>query len=224
MPNYKNYDKDDAKKSLKSADREKAAENGLPRSTFDSFGSKASEYEDDHRSRKNRARRRLPIAVDIIIAVLLLAITAAVIAGGYFALRYFTIDYDSVKIEYSVLVENQNVKQYADLAGKHLYMDSDSNMIYMGKVKSVDIYEADGAAVIKVEFEAKYKAEEGYFAENYKIAVSKKADIRTDSIKISGKIVELKRIGKIKKSFANIISVKNNVSVLFKEGIADGTK
>jgi hypothetical protein len=156
--------------------------------------------------------------VDIIIAILLLAIVAAVIMGGYFALRYFTIDYDSVNIEYSILVESDNVKQYADLAGKHIYMDVDGNTLYMGKISEVDIYENDGAVVVTVEFEAKYKSEEGYFAEDYKIAVSKKLDVRTDSMKISGKIVELQKRGDVRKS-AGTVTVGNNLRIFHREVI-----
>ena len=222
MPKYKNYDKDNAKKSLKSADREKIAEGGLLHGAFEGFGglgSSVKEEDIDYRYRKSKARRRLPIAVDIIIALLLLAITVAIIGGGYFALRYFTIDYESVNVEYSILVEQENVKKYADLSGKHLYMDVDSNTLYMGKVKSVDIYEADGAAVITVEFEAKYKSEQGYFADDYKIAVGKKLDVRTDSVKISGKIVELERLGRSKRSASSTITVGSGISVLYKEGI-----
>lgn len=218
MPKFKNYDNSDEKKSLKNADREKITESGMQNNAFDVFGNKEKDNYYDYRTRKNKARRRLPIAVDIIIAILLLAIVVAVIMGGYFALRYFTIDYDSVNIEYSILVESDNVKQYADLAGKHIYMDVDGNTLYMGKISEVDIYENDGAVVVTVEFEAKYKSEEGYFAEDYKIAVSKKLDVRTDSMKISGKIVELQKRGDVRKS-AGTVTVGNNLRIFHREVI-----
>lgn len=216
MPKYKNYDRDDAKKSLKSADREKISEGGSQHVAIDVFAGRAKEIST---KKTNKARKRLPIAVDIIIAILLLAIVAAVITGAYFALRYFTIDYDSVSIEYSILVEGDGVKQYEGLTGKHLYMDEDANTLYMGRVSDVKIYEADGAAVITVTLEAKYKAEEGYFADDCKIAVGKKLDVRTESLKISGKIVELERLSDAKRS-AGVMTFQSFGGFLSKEGIS----
>ncbi len=199
MSKYKNYDWDNSKRNLKKADREKNNDNvHLGADTL--FGkNEAFSY------KKIKARRRLPLAVDIILAVLLLAITFGIVAGAYYGYRYFTVDYESVTIEYIILAKTDNAKAYSDIVGKHIYKDEDKNTLYLGKITGADVYGADGEVAIKVQLDANYKTEEGYFAENFKISVGKSVKVRTESFNISGEIVELKKITKTKKSSSGAV-------------------
>ncbi len=199
MSKYKNYDWDNSKRKLKKADREKNNDN-IHLGADLLFGKN-----DALAYKKNKARRRLPLAVDIIIAILLLAIAIGIVVGAYFGFRYFTVDYESVTIEYTILAKTDNAKAYSDIVGKHIYKDEDKNTLYMGKITSADVYSADGEVVIKVQLDANYKSEEGYFAENFKISVGKSIKVRTESFNINGEIVELKKITKPKKTYSGAL-------------------
>ena len=135
MSKYQDYERDNSKKNQKKAENEKP--NDVTHLGSDLLFGKNDAYA----YKKNKARRRLPLAVDIIIAVLLLAIAAGIFAGAYYGFRYFTVDYESVTIEYTILVKTDNVKAYSDIVGKHIYKDEDKNTLYMGKITSVDVYD-----------------------------------------------------------------------------------
>ena len=189
MPKYKNYGQDERKKDLKSADADKNNDNGIQHINSDLIMSGAgTAYA---QKKKNTARKKLPLAVDIIIAVLMLAIALGAVGGAYFAFRYFTVDYESVSVEYTMLVKDSDVSSYTGLVNKHIYMDKEGNTIYFGKINAVEIYEEDGSALLTVALTAKYRSEDGYYADNSKIAVGNTYNVRTDTKKISGTVVEL---------------------------------
>ena len=205
MPKYKNYSKDDINADLKSADSEKNPESALPHLNSDLFGSRAKAA--SAFKPKKVARKKLPLAVDIIISLLMIAIALGVVGGTYFLFRYFTVDYESVNVEYTLLVESADAESYSGVLNKHVYMDVDGNTVYFGKIVSVEVYEEQGAVLLNVALSAKYKSEEGYFADNSKIAVGSSYNLRTETVKINGTVVEL-----VKKSSPKKVNTIFNIS------------
>lgn len=189
MPKYKNYSKEDRNSDLKSVDAEKNSDGSLLHLNSEIFASRAKAA--TAFKPKKVARKKMPIAVDIIISILMIAIALGVVGGTYFLFRYFTVDYESVSIEYTLLVENADTESYGGILNKHVYMDVDGNTVYFGKIIGVETYEKDGAVLLNIALNAKYKSEEGYFAENSKISVGSSYSLRTDSKNISGTLVDL---------------------------------
>jgi hypothetical protein len=204
MPKYKNYSSGDRNLDLKSADAEKSSESNLQHLNSELFGSKARAV--TVKKPKDPARKKLPLAVDIIISILMVAIAVGVLVGTYFLFRYFTVDYESVSVEYTLLVEDADTESYSGVLNKHVYMDVDGNTVYCGKIIAVESYEKQGAVVLNIALSAKYKSEEGYFADDSKIAVGKSYNLRTDEKNVSGTIVELVK----KSSPKKVKSLLNN--------------
>lgn len=198
MPKYKNYSKNGMNADLKNADSEKNTENGVQHLNAELFLPKAR-VATTHK-KKDGARKKLPIAVDIIISILMIAIAIGVFAGTYYLYRYFTVDYENVTVEYKLLIENTDTESYSGVLNKHVYMDIEGNTVYFGKIIGIDAYEGQNAVILKIALNAKFKAEEGYFAGNSKIAVGSSYNLRTESKAISGVIVELEKKSAPKKA------------------------
>lgn len=188
MPDIKNYDNDN--KDLKGADSEKSSGTILQFSGIDL--SKARKGEDNSLKGKPTARKRLPIAIDIIIALLFVALFAGVIAGAYFAFRSFARDYESVNVEYTILVPSADESALASVAAQSLYMDKDGSVEYFGKVKSATYSSENEAWLVTVLATVSYKEGEGYSVSKNRLAVGQSLSLRTESgTKLSGKVVEL---------------------------------
>lgn len=188
MPDIKNYDNDN--KDLKGADSEKSSGTILQFSGIDL--SKARKGEDNALKGKPTARKRLPIAIDIIVALLFVAIFAGVIVGAYFAFRSFARDYESVNVEYTVLVPSDDESALASVASQSLYMDKDGSVEYFGKVKSAVYSPENGAWLVTVSATVSYKDGEGYSVGKNRLAVGQSLSLRTESgTKLSGTVVEL---------------------------------
>lgn len=187
MPDIKNYDN---KKDLKGADAEKSSGTVLQFSGIDL--SKAKKGEENTLRGKQTARKRLPIAVDIIIAILFVALFAGVITGAYFAFRSFARDYESVNVEYTVLVPSEDESALASVTSRALYMDIDGSVEYFGKVKEAKYSPENGAWLVTVSATVRYRDGEGYSVGEKRLAVGQSLILRTENgISISGTVVEL---------------------------------
>lgn len=199
MPEYKNYDQGESLRNLKSADAEK------------SFGSSATPQVESLSAKMNEltkpsrfsARRRLPVIVDIIIGILMLAIAAGIIVGAVFLFQYYTDDYESIELTYTFISPcEEDLQSYRTMRNKELYREENGNTLYFGKVTSVEVLKEgspDGSNLLVVEVEAnvKYKKGEGYSVGDCRIAVGSEYTLRSEYRLITGTIVELAELSRL---------------------------
>ena len=92
-----------------------------------------------------------------------------------------------------------NLSVYRTMKNEDLYLDTEDNTYYFGKVKNVAVYKPEdkndpnNKLVLTVRINAKYKSDEGYSSGDNKIAVGSKYILRCESTIVSGVIVELKQ-------------------------------
>ena len=190
MPDIKNYDKIETEKDLKRADAEKS---GATVSQLASISlKKARKGENTGFKSKRVARKRLPIVVDIIIALLFVAIFAGLIVGAFYAFRIFAVDFESVNVEYTVFVPNEQYENYAGIEHQIVYFENEDNgsVEYFGKVKSVSAH-SDGV-LISVAATVSYREGDGYSIGEHRLAVGKSFDLRTEyGLGFSGTVVDI---------------------------------
>ena len=190
MPDIKNYDKNATEKDLKHADAEKSGAT-VSQLAGISLG-KAKKSDDNGFKVRQTARKRLPIVVDIIIAILFVALFAVVIVGAYVALRNFAVDFESVNVQYTMLVSAENAEEYVGLEGQPLYLDVDGSVEFFGKIKSVQASEKNGGVLVVVDSTIRYKEGDGYSIGDTKLAVGQEYVLRTQGGKtLEGVVVEL---------------------------------
>ena len=190
MPDIKNYNKNETEKDLKRADAEKSG--GAVSQLAGISLNKARRSDDAGFKVRKTARKRLPIVVDIIIAILFVALFAGAIVGAYFAFRAFAVDFESVNAEYTMLVLADNPADFAGLEEQALYLDVDGSVEFFGKIKSVQASEKNGGVIIVVNATVRYKEGEGYSIGESRLAVGQEYTLRTQGGKsICGTVVEL---------------------------------
>ena len=183
MPDIRNYDNNN---DLKRADAVKASstvvnplENALAKTRR-----AAREITPNIRS----ARKRLPVVVDIILALLIVAMIGASVVGAYYIFKYFTVDYDAVEIEYTLLVENPDTGK---LKNEIVYCEIDGNTLAFGKVKST-VTDGKGRMLVTVSTTVKYKYDEGYFLGDERLAHGSVYTLRTEQgVSFEGTVVEI---------------------------------
>lgn len=146
-----------------------------------------------------KKKNKFPLALDIIIAVLAIALVAGAIFGAYFTFVYFSDDSDTATVEYTLLAERDESGVVAK--GKDIYIDSGSNSYYIGSIvdikENVSVENSDKEYVaIRVRVDLEYRAKEGYSTHDIKIAVGGDLTVRTDTKTYSGTVIELVRIEK----------------------------
>ena len=122
-------------------------------------------------------KRNIPLALDIIIALSVVIVVAALIVGAYFVLSYYTIGYKNVSIEYTVVVESDDIADDFDassLEGSVVFCDEYGNTQCFGKVSDASVKisaKGEKQIVFSINSDAKYKKGEGYFVEDHEVAV-----------------------------------------------------
>ena len=184
MPDIRNYDKNNT--DLKHADAEKAGGTMVnPLGTaFAKTRRAARETVPSIRS----ARKRLPIVVDIILALLMIAMIGASVVGAYYIFKYFTVDYDAVEVEYTVLIEPAVTGK---LKNEVVYCEIDGSTFVFGKVISA-VNDEQGRTLLTVAATVKYKADEGYFLGDVRLAHGSVFELRTEQgAPLHGTVVEI---------------------------------
>ncbi len=196
MADYKNYDAEAENDDLKSADAEKSSGNPAQKQQSERAEERKTAF---FASKSVRARKKkLPIAADLIIAVLMVAIAIGIVAGGYTLFRYFSDEYESTEIEYTFIRidETAALVRYRNMKNADLYIDGEGNTQYLGRVVSSEIVDVDpenGISMLKlvIETNAKYKHGEGYSVGEYRIAVGSDYLLRSSTVSVNGTIVEI---------------------------------
>ena len=190
MPDIKNYDKIETEKDLKRADAEKSS---ATVSQLASISLKKARKGEDSGFKSNRTvRKRLPIVVDIIIALVFVAIFAGAVVGAFYAFRAFAVDFESVNVEYTVFVPNAQYENYAGTEHQVVYFEKEDNgsVEYYGKIKSISA-QSDGV-LITITSTVSYREGDGYSIGEYKLAVGQNFELRTEyGLGFSGIVVEL---------------------------------
>lgn len=190
MPDIKNFDKNEAEIDLKRADAEKSS--GTMNQLAGINLHRAKKSDENIFQTKQVARKKLPVIVDVIIAILFVAIFFGVITGAYFAFRSFAVDYENVKVEYVLLVPYDDEVNYFDLDYKNVYYEGDNGIEHFGRIQSTYISEKNQVVMITVAATARFKEGSGYSMGDVKLAVGQSYELRAEGgAKIVGTVVEL---------------------------------
>ncbi len=194
MGELKNYE-DPQKNDLKYADSDKSVGNVSPKNMGEKLVSGMTDFTSPAVLR--RQKRKFPLVFDIIIGILMLALAVGVVVGAYYLFRAFSDDYEAVEIEYTFVMtgESYELVRYRISENSRVYVDTENNTHYMGKVLSSQVVELDeegnAMLVLRIASEAKYRKEEGYFIGDLRIAVGSDYILRSGALLIDGAIVEL---------------------------------
>ncbi len=184
MAENKDFDFEQNARNLKKADSKKSLGDSsqLAGLRGELFG--ARKVSDKGIGTNVKVKKRIPIAVDIIAGILMLALTCAVIVGSYMLFRYYSDDYDSVNVVYTAIVElPDNIESYGTMKGSELFMDVSSNSVYFGKITEVRVVSGDGEVggqvLLTVSANAKYRDGKGYSIGDSRLAVGSKHTLRS---------------------------------------------
>ncbi len=229
MGEYKNYE-DPKNGDLKYADAEKSSGPSSQRAASDSILPGLADFAMPAGDRKHK--KKLPILVDVIIGILMLAFAVGVVAGAYYLFRFFSDDYEGIEVEYTFvkIADSQTLTRYRGLKNTNVYIDTEENAHYMGKVMSAEIVELDedGSAmlVLVISSNAKYRGGEGYTVGDFRIAVGSDYTLRSGTVTVDGTIVELQ--DKAKEAAVNAAGLdmaederENGVAAVSEEGGAE---
>ena len=183
-----------ADEDLRGQDREKNTSILAQITGKDKKTSKKSGAETYRRSKKSQ-KKKWHAVVDIVVAILMIAIIGGLMVGGYYIFRYFSDDYETVEVTYTFVVSEDalaeaGVQSAKGMAGRAVYCDSDGNTHYFGKIKSAEI-SADGSLIISVDVTAKYRSEEGHLIDGISLAVGLNYALRTEYNAMNGTVVRL---------------------------------
>ncbi len=176
--NDKNYKK--APQSLKKADSRKSQGEQIQTPVFraDMLVGKKNIASD--LGQRIKVKRRVPIAVDIIAGIFMLILVCAVIVGTYMLFRYYSNDYESTELTYTVEIslKKHDIGQYMAMKNEEVFMDKDSNAILFGKITGVETTENSENVHLVIKADAKYRRGEGYSIGDTKIAVGSRFALR----------------------------------------------
>ena len=190
----------DAIGELKFADSEKSGDDTAAKNSGAEFLKKENKLNEKGRGNVNglfKKKNKFPLALDIIIAILAIAIVVGAIFGAYFAFVYFSDDSEEVTLEYVVLTNKADASLISK--GNDVYLDGTA-ATYMGSVVDIS-YEVDvkGSGVspdaeymlVYIRVTVNYRPNEGYSINDQKIAVGKEITVRTGEYTYSGELVAL---------------------------------
>ena len=207
MPNNK-ISNDALGNELKFADAEKSVldvpeKKGMSGAEFLKKESKMNEKGRGNINAIFKKKKKFPLALDIIIAVLAIAIVAGAILGAYFAFVYFADDSEEMTVEYVILAKKNSSTNINK--GNDVYFDNEGKTYYFGNV--IDISDDVGVngvsnplgitveyMLVTVRATVNYRNDDGYSINEQKIAVGKDITFRAGQNSYSGTIVELNKV------------------------------
>lgn len=191
----------EGKKDLKYADMDRF---GGKRQSFDDADATIKEKKAKTKQKKKnqtdpQGSGKVPLALDISIAVVIIAVVVALIVGAYFLFKYYADSYKDAKVDYTVLIIDEDAGAITDpatLKNKEIYCDLDDNTYYFGKVTSAKIIaveddNSDGQLTLKISVTTKYKRGEGYLIDGNRIAVGSEYSLRIGEKTYNVAIVEM---------------------------------
>ena len=198
MSQIKKYGSDANDPNLKREDQKKSYDNGASGvyHGIDFIGGKRIT---DKRTGSNvKVKKKLPLAVDIIAGIIMLALVLGVIVGSYMLFRYYSNDYETRSVTYTVVFKaNKELEEYGLKKNGEIYMDVSGNTVYFGKIAEVKRIDQDGvkSITLKVNTDAKYRNGEGYSIGDNRLAVGSEYKLRYLEETLSVSVVELGETG-----------------------------
>lgn len=150
---------------------------------------------------KKPRKKGMPVVVDILIVISLLAVIAAAVWGVYALGNYFATRYALREVTYTLLAEDVDAalaigadEKCVVLPDSNVYVLEGEQSIPVGEVLSVSAEQNEDGTVdlyVVVRTTANYNHKLGYFADQTKIAVGKAYTCRFSGLVSDAVIVEL---------------------------------
>lgn len=170
-----NFNRESSEKevNLKRKDARKNSADGSLRVVNLSAGKRSGGIALDERISQIKVKKKLPLAVDIIAGILMLALVIAVIIVSYMLFRYYSNDYTSKNVTYEMIVTaGDDLSVYEDMEKKEIYLDTSDNSVYFGEITEVIVVDGENNMVIfTVRADVKYRKNEGYSIGERRLAV-----------------------------------------------------
>ena len=192
MSEFKKYNVDE--NQLKKADAKKAEAVDPVISELDLSSGKKRRKSSVMVPVSARKKTKFPLVVDIIVAVIMLAIVGGVLVGAYALLKNYSNDYKGVNVEYVVVCEGVGLGSFVSLTNEDVYCDVDGNSLYFGKIKEATLHKDAGAQKVLLTLDlegVKYRSGEGYFVSEERLAVGESYVLRHGEATFECTVVEL---------------------------------
>lgn len=187
------------KKNLKYADMNKPTSDRLEANIAEitDFYNRKKKKRKKNRSTMGKKRSKIPPAVDITIAVLVVLAIAALLFGAYYLLRHYVISgYVDAKMDYTVLLSDTSLDSESAqaLEGIELYYNSTGSTVYFGKVKEakqVQLSDGTTQTTLCVQVTTQYKKGEGFSVGGKRLAVGVEYQLFSGSSTYRVTVVEM---------------------------------
>lgn len=194
----------DQKKNLTTADDQKASSISPDASLAPAGETKKKVRKAPKVKKKSTNKKGIPIVLDILIVILILAAIGGAVFGIYAMGNYYSTRYTETEITYTLLLRDVDVSIALDDRGKSViplnstvYLADEQGGYVLGKVMSTGVQrggEDENAPVdvyVVVRTDANYNHTLGYFVEQTKIAVGKSYVFRFEGLMSEAFIVGL---------------------------------
>lgn len=192
MPENKKFGTDEKDPNLKKEDQRKisAVQGSGNTHGMDIFGGRR--MADKSVGSNVKVKKKLPIAVDIIAGILMLAIVCGIVVGSYMLFRYYSDDYDTKSLSCTVFFNaDEELNKYMSMKNGDLYMDFTDNTVYFGRITKVRTDEDNNRVILQVTVDARYRDEEGYSLGEIRLAVGGEYKLRYIENTLNVSLVEL---------------------------------
>lgn len=192
MPENKKFGTDEKDPNLKKEDQRKisAVQGSGNTHGMDIFGGRR--MADKSVGSNVKVKKKLPIAVDIIAGILMLAIVCGIVVGSYMLFRYYSDDYDTKSLSCTVFFNaDEELNKYMGMKNGDLYMDFTDNTVYFGRITEVRTDEDNNRVILQVTVDARYRDEEGYSLGEIRLAVGGEYKLRYIENTLNVSLVEL---------------------------------
>ncbi len=192
MPDIKNKNEQNLKSvDSKKLNSQRAQMANLTNETF--TGKKGS---DKGLGSNAKSKKKLPLAVDVIIGILMIIIACVIIIGSYTLFKYYSNDQKGVQVEYKIIcTPNSDFSEYVTMKNEDLYLDGKENSYYFGEITNIEMREASTAEsnqlILTVSAVAKYQVGSGYSLAENRLAVGSEFDLRCLDTYLKVVVVEL---------------------------------
>lgn len=192
MPENKKFGTDEKDPNLKKEDQRKisAVQGSGNTHGMDIFGGRR--MADKSVGSNVKVKKKLPIAVDIIAGILMLAIVCGIVVGSYMLFRYYSDDYDTKSLSCTVFFNaDEELNKYMGMKNGDLYMDFTDNTVYFGRITEIRTDEDNNRVILQVTVDARYRDEEGYSLGEIRLAVGGEYKLRYIENTLNVSLVEL---------------------------------
>ncbi len=148
-----------------------------------------------------KVKKRLPLAVDILAGIVMLALVCAILVGSYMLFRYYSNDYDGVSVTYTVAFDTtEDLARHISMRNEEVFIDTEKDTVYFGKIIGVETVGSTGRqggrVYMTVKANAKYRKGEGYSIGDERLAVGSSFRLRCIEKRIDVTVTDIVTGGK----------------------------